>query len=107
MLDIELELSFCLVYEIGNCICVIFFLEFATVCAQSTDFHFPELAEQLSQVEVEVVRHNEEKPRAGHAGPGDTGSVTSGSSDSSGDSQVMHIEILFLSALTPSVIVHF
>ncbi|XP_067951696.1 FERRY endosomal RAB5 effector complex subunit 3-like [Watersipora subatra] len=58
--------------------------EFAEVCAQSTDFHFPDLPKQLEQIETEVLRHNETKPRSL---PGDTSSVKSGSSESSVDSQ--------------------
>lgn len=63
------------------------------MCTQSTDFHFPELAEQLSQVEVEVLKHNEEKPRAAASNLGDNGSVKSGSSESSIDSQVSGVVI--------------
>ena len=69
---------------------IFFRLDFAVVCTQSTDFHFPELSEQLEKIEEQVIQHNEAKPpmmRGSHP-MADSGSVKSGSSESSIDSQV-------------------
>lgn len=34
-------------------------VDFATVCNQSTDFHFPELSEQLTAVESSLTKHHD------------------------------------------------
>lgn len=61
-------------------------LDFAEVCSQSTDFHFPELADQLTLIEQNIAEHSELKARPSLSNS-DSGSIKSGSS---ADSQVPH-----------------
>lgn len=64
--------------------------EFAGVCAQSTDFHFPELDHQLEGIETEVMTHNERLAEAAETSP-DRNSVHSGGSGQSADLTVSQI----------------
>jgi hypothetical protein len=57
------------------------FLEFASVCERSTDFHFPSLEQQLSSIEDCLQQANQ--ARSTPSVSQDTSSITSKHSDTS------------------------
>ena len=59
------------------------FAEFASVCQQSTDFHFPDLEQQFEKIEFDVMKANEWRTLQKLSEEGDQISVKSSSSGSS------------------------
>ncbi|XP_060068652.1 protein C12orf4 homolog [Ylistrum balloti] len=62
--------------------------DFAKVCEQSTDFHFPSLDQQFSNVDKEIAKFNELKAQKKVSEDSDKISIKSSSSSSSGDNQL-------------------
>ncbi|XP_033747327.1 protein C12orf4-like isoform X1 [Pecten maximus] len=62
--------------------------DFSKVCEQSTDFHFPSLDQQFSNVDKEIAKFNELKAQKKMSEEGDKISIKSSSSSSSGDTQL-------------------
>lgn len=62
--------------------------DFAKVCEQSTDFHFPSLDQQFTNVDQEMAKANELRAQKKMSEDGDKISLKSTSSSSSGDNQL-------------------
>ncbi|OWF51817.1 protein C12orf4-like [Mizuhopecten yessoensis] len=62
--------------------------DFAKVCEQSTDFHFPSLDQQFSNVDKEMAKSNALRAQKTTTEDGDKISIKSSSSSSSGDNQL-------------------
>ena len=67
-------------YPHDNVCCV---AEFAKVCEQSTDFHFPSLEQQFERIEADISTANEWTAQRKLSEEGDKISVRSGGSSSS------------------------
>ena len=59
------------------------YVDFAQVCQQSTDFHFPDLEQQFERIEKDVIRANEYRAHQKLSEDGDKISVKSSGSSSS------------------------
>ena len=69
------------------------FPDFAKVCEQSTDFHFPDLEKQFEKIEFDVIRANEWRNNQKQADEGDKVSIKSSGSSSSEVSGCVEIVI--------------
>ena len=59
--------------------------DFANVCEQSTDFHFPDLEKQFERIEYDVTRANEWRAKQKENEMDDEASIKSASSNSSNE----------------------
>ena len=73
-----------------HCMCL-FVSDFAQVCQQSTDFHFPDLEQQFANIEGDVVKANEWRTQKRLSEDGDRISVKSSSSSSSDVRTITHL----------------